>query len=77
MIAKHRLINNEILNINEKHVTRTSRGSEHGPDPLRSPEADLAEATILLPFSETQAFLHSDIIRKDSFCLARGSLIAG
>ena len=69
MIAKHRLRNNEILNIDVKHVTRTSRGPEHGPDPLRSPEADLPEATILLPFSETQAFLHSDIIREDSFCL--------
>lgn len=70
MIAKHRLRNNEILNIDVKRVTRTSRGPEHGPDHLRSPEVDLPEATILLPFSEIQAFLHSDIIREDSFCLA-------
>lgn len=65
MIAKHRLRDNEILDIDVKRVTRTYRGSEHRPDTLRSPQADLPEVTILLPFSETEAFRHSDIIGED------------
>lgn len=65
MIAKYRLRDNEILNVDVKRVTRTYRGSEHRPDPLRSPQADLPEVTILLPFSETEASLHSDIIREN------------